>query len=157
MRKLVLSVAVIATITASAFAAEKSFIKGSIVGPISVPDCSEVGGLDIGLLSTKTPKVTGLQLALGVTTADEIVGLQSASIWSISEKKLTGVQGGLVASARGDVIGAQLGFINIAENVTGVQFGFVNWANHMKGIQIGLVNTIKTGALPVFVFINGNF
>lgn len=157
MRKLVMLLVVAVVAVSGAFAAEKSFIKGSIVGPICAPKVSEVGGLDIGLLSTKTPKVTGLQLAVGVATADEMTGLQTAWIWSVNEKKMTGVQGGLVASARGEVKGVQWGFVNVAKKVTGVQWGFVNWAESMTGIQIGLVNTIKTGPLPVFVFINGNF
>lgn len=157
MKKLVMLAAVLA-VAVNVFAAEKSFIKGSIVGPICLPkNVSEVGGLDIGLLSTKTPSVTGVQLAIGVSTTEEMVGLQSAWIMSVNTKKLTGVQGGIVASCEGDATGVQWGFINKADNMTGVQFGFVNWANKMKGIQLGLVNTIKTGPLPVFVFINGNF
>lgn len=157
MKKLVSLVAVMFVAVAGAFASDASIIKLSLVGPVCVPKTNEVTGLDLGILGTKTSKVTGIQFAIGMTQADEMVGIQSAWIMSKTTKKFTGLQGAIVTSGEGDVVGVQYGIVNKAENMTGLQLGWVNWANHMQGVQLGLVNTIKTGPLPVFVFINANF
>jgi hypothetical protein len=141
MKKLALLVAVMVMSVAGAFAMDSSIIKISLINPIYVPMVDKVTGLDIGIISAKTPTIWGLGGAWIYYENDDAIGLTSAIV-NYSNKKMVGVQ---------------YGFYNSAEEVTGLQVGFINICNKMQGVQLGLVNNIKTGPLPWFVFINAAF
>lgn len=151
MKKVVLSLVAVVMLCAAAQAAQP--IKLSLWGPICVPNGDTTTGLEIAI-GTQTQEVKGVQLALIYAQAD----------------KFTGVQYSLVTNTN-DGLGAQLGFVNLAQEMKGLQYGFVNWTKgkmtglqlglvnyteSMKGVQIGLVNIIKNNPqfLPVFVFFN---
>ncbi len=53
-----------------------------------------------------------------------------------------------------DIVGAQVGLVNIADRVSGVQIGLVNIARRMKGVQVGLVNLIREGPVPFLPLFN---
>ncbi|MBO7610917.1 MAG: hypothetical protein J6T23_01755 [Elusimicrobia bacterium] len=151
MKKVVLSLVAVVMLCAAAQAAQP--IKLSLWGPICIPNGDTTTGLEIAI-GTQTQEVKGVQLALIYAQAD----------------KFTGVQYSLVTNTN-DGLGAQLGFVNLAQEMKGVQWGCVNWTKgkmtgaqlglvnyteSMKGLQLGLVNIIKnnTQFLPVFVFFN---
>jgi len=141
MKKLVMLAAVMLIAVAGVFAMDSSVIKLSLINPLYIPMTDKVTGLDIGVISAKTPTMWGLGGSMIVYESDESIGL-SGSLVNFSNKKVTGVQ---------------YGFYNSAEEVTGLQLGWINICNKMHGIQLGLINNIKTGPLPWFVFINAAF
>ncbi len=160
MRKLVLMLAVVVFAVSGAFAAGSSVIKLSLIDDAYIPQVDTVGGLDIGIISTKTQKMTGLQYNfIYKAEASEMVGLQGSFICAVADKKMTGLQSAIVDWNNGEFTGVQWGLVNISKgNVTGVQFGLVNYTETITGIQLGLVNTIKkNGWLPIMIFINGRF
>ena len=173
MKKIaVLLVAVLCA--APVFAGDGGIIKLSLWGKaaVAVPNnIDHVTGIDIGIGST-TEHVDGVQwnfvwgeagVVHGVNTAyivaksDEVIGLQGALV-SINESKVGGIQGGLVNLAHGEVIGLQYGFFNKVGDLHGAQLGFINYAENIsKGLHVGLVNIAKNGWFPVMVIVNGRF
>ena len=151
MKKVVLSLVAVVMLCAAAQAAQP--IKLSLWGPICGPNGDTTTGLEIAI-GTQTQEVKGLQLALIYAQADTFKGVQYSLVTNTN-----------------DGLGAQLGFVNLAQEMKGLQYGFVNWTKgkmtglqlgfvnyteSMKGVQIGLVNIIKNNPqfLPVFVFFN---
>ena len=126
----------------SAFAAEGSTpVKVSLIPTVGVPAQEVVHGLDLGIIGDNVKEVQGLQLSW---------------IYSGTKEKLVGAQLGFV-NIGNNVSGLQYGFYNQAENMKGLQFGFINSAVNMSGLQVGLVNLIKNGRLPFMVIVNGNW
>lgn len=76
-----------------------------------------------------------------------------------------GIDAGLVQRARNEMIGIELGGVNItgntfgiqgallaniADSMRGFQFGIVNVAEDLKGVQIGIINKSGTRIMPIF-------
>ena len=103
-----------------------------------------MNGLDIGMINHIGNKAsTAVQLGFANYTEANFKGVQFSVGANWGEKKVTGLQWGL---------------LNYAINISGLQVGFVNYAENMNGLQIGLANIIKNdGAFPFFPFINWSF
>lgn len=159
---------------APVFAGDGGIIKLSLWGKAAVAapnNIDHVTGIGIGIGST-TEHVDGVQwdlvwseagLVHGVNSAyivaksDEIVGVQSGLV-TINESKVTGIHGGLVSLSNGEVYGLQYGFFTKVGDLHGAQIGFVNYAENIsKGLQVGLVNIAKNGWFPVMIIVNGRF
>lgn len=183
MKKLLTLVALVATL--GVCAAAESPIKLSLYDNIAWPKPNHTN-IVLGLVDNNTPTVEGVSLAIGSSRVNDLTGVSWAWIYARSNKlagvqfalydvtnKATGVTFGLVNHNKGALTGAELGFVNLANNMkglqwgfynqaerfTGLQLGFVNYINRIdKGLQIGLVNIIESnGWLPIMVFVNGRF
>jgi hypothetical protein len=62
---------------------------------------------------------------------------------------MVGAQIGLVDVATGQVMGSQIGLLNIGGTVTGMQLGLLNIAKSVRGLQLGLLNIAQTSDAPV--------
>lgn len=90
-----------------------------------------------GLTAFSRGRMTGMQLAGGLSQAGEVYGVQFAFL-----------------NVGGDVHGAQIGFINVARTVHGAQIGFLNIAESVKGAAIGWLSFIKDGTHTLEVYGN---
>lgn len=151
---------------------------------VPAPNLDDVSGLDLGIGSATenisgvqfdfiygnvNNHFSGVQFAWLVGLAGDFAGVQAAA-YSRTDG-FTGAQLGLINQVNRTGVGAQWGFVNIADSVTGAQLAFVNIAQYANGLQLGLVNYAKTidglqiglvnmasnGWFPVMVFVNGRF
>lgn len=96
----------------------------------------EIYGLDLGLISSMSDNVKGLQASI-FTKSSKSTGGQIAIV-NMSDE-FTGLQGAVV---------------NKMVNSDSVQIGIVNISRKSNGLQLGLINIMENGFLPVFPIIN---
>lgn len=102
---------------------------GQVAGVVNVASDSFTGLSVAGLVNTVGGDMMGAQLAGGVNTSKALEGFQSAG----------------VNVATGDVVGAQIGIVNIGGSVRGLQLGVVNVAQNVDGASVGVVTYSKEG------------
>lgn len=127
----------------------------------------DVRGVQIGL-GTQSGDVIGLQFGL-LNRAGAINGIQ-AGIYN-SAHSASGVEIGLcvegdstagiliggVSSVYNEMIGCQIGLVNVAYSVVGLQVGFVNCATCLSGCQVGVINVAEDSTHPVMPLVNWGF
>ncbi|MDR0956404.1 MAG: hypothetical protein LBL77_00835 [Endomicrobium sp.] len=143
-------------------------IKFSLWNEIVTPKDNSVRGFELGVW-TYTPELVGVGLDFIYSKTDNAVALNMGVV-AIS-KRFMGVQiaffssseifEGLVASCinlnEGEILGAQIGFLNKTKSIKGIQLGIINITEDMNGIQIGLLNFVKKGKFPVMIIVNAKF
>jgi hypothetical protein len=88
-----------------------------------------VFGVDIGLMHETTADFHGVAFGLLSFVHGDVRGLQFDGIYSGVDKRMSGLQ---------------LGIVNHAGDMHGLQIGLANFADDATGIQIGLWNEIKS-------------
>lgn len=128
-----------------------------------------MSGLDLGLLSvSETTTMSGVGLIAGVSRiTGEMSSSASFSLVNYHTGSDSGVNAafinllndasgafntGFVTIARGGTM-VDLGGINMSERST-AQIGFVNITQEIKSFQFGFLNMAKNGFLPVFPIFN---
>lgn len=126
-------------------------------------------GLDFGLLSiSETSTLSGLALVAGISrVTGSMSGGAAFSLINWHGGSDSGMNGAFV-NILGDASKAfDVGFVTIADRETMVdlggfnlskrstaQIGFVNVTDEIKGFQFGFLNIAKNGFLPVFPIVN---
>jgi hypothetical protein len=126
-------------------------------------------GLDMGLLSmSETSRLSGLALIAGISKVNEAMsGGVAFSLVNWHSGTDSGVNGAFInilneaggAFNTGFVIIAQgatmvdLGGFNMSRKST-AQIGFVNVTDEITGFQFGFLNIAKNGFLPIFPVVN---
>ncbi len=87
-----------------------------------------VFGVDIGLMHETKEDFHGVSFGLLNFVHGEARGLQFSGIYSAADKRMSGLQ---------------VGMVNRSYSANGLQIGIANFADDMTGIQIGLWNEIK--------------
>ena len=64
---------------------------------------------------------------------------------------------GVVDYVDQEMVGAQIGAVNLAHRVTGAQVGLFNHTDELRGVQLGVVNVSGHGGLPVTGIFNLGF
>lgn len=83
--------------------------------------------------------VRGAQFAVGLNLTDRLQGLQYSSGANVARDVLGAQMGGLNLS-RGHLQGMQYGLINLGDQVMGVQASLLNFGRGVNGLQLGLLN-----------------
>lgn len=126
-------------------------------------------GLDLGLLSmSETSNLSGLSLIAGVSkvTGDMSNGVALNAVnWHTGRD--SGVNGAFVNIVNDTERAFNVGFVNIASRGTMVdlggfnmskkstaQIGFLNVTDEIKSFQFGFLNMARNGFLPIFPVIN---
>jgi hypothetical protein len=128
-----------------------------------------MSGLDLGLLSmSETSKMSGLAFVAGVhKVTGEMSSGVAFSLMNYHTGTDTGVNGAFI-NLLNDTSGAfNLGFVTIAEGATLVdlgginmsksstaQIGFLNITQQIKSFQFGFLNMAENGFLPMFPIFN---
>lgn len=128
-----------------------------------------MGGLDIGLLSlNESARLEGVAFVLGMhKLTQDMDGGAAFSLVNLHEGNDSGLNAAFINMVNGAEHGVDLGFVNIAKGRTMVdiaafnlapkstaQVGIINVADEIVGFQIGFLNIAKNGFLPVFPFFN---
>jgi len=155
MKKIIAIAALFMAGFSTAFAADSSWGKLSLFDTAALPDVKTVKGIELGLVYSNTPDLTGFQFTFLYGRTENLTGIQMAFV--ANAKKASGIQLG-AANMTSEMTGAQLAFINYAETFTGFQLGLVNYVKTMQsGLQIGFVNIITNSKLPAMVIANAKF
>ncbi|MBY5993746.1 VC2662 family protein [Ferrimonas balearica] len=185
MKKLGALIAVLATSAAFNATAETVPVQLSTLNGTNVMAGESVEGVRFPTLYGKTGSVKGVDLHLvGIGETDDFVGLQFPLLIAGANhvnNSMTGVAFGLWNWNKGTTTGANLGMVNVTNDVTGAnvglvnystgetafdwsavnvsesshaQLGFVNVTDEIKVVQVGLLNCAKNGFLPCFPLVN---
>jgi hypothetical protein len=84
-----------------------------------------VFGVDIGLMHETQNEFHGVAFGLLSFVHGDVRGLQLDGIYSGTDKRMSGLQVGIVNRA-GDLHGLQIGLANFADDATGIQIGLWN-------------------------------
>lgn len=126
-------------------------------------------GLDLGVFSvSETANLSGLALVAGVSRVTrEMSGGAAFSLVNLHSGKDSGVNGAFINLLK-DAAGAfNLGFVTIADGTTKVdlggfnmskkstaQIGFLNITDDIESFQFGFLNMAKNGVFPILPVVN---
>jgi len=163
--------------------AESTPVMFSSLNGFNAPAASEVKGVRLTALHSAPVSVTGLDIALlGLSETNNVKGVN----WGIFganrvHGEFTGASFGFFNWHKGNDTGANLGLVNITNNVKGanisavnyseghtmvdvgvanlsndsvVQVGIFNMTSKIKGVQVGLINCAENGFFPCFPIVN---
>lgn len=127
-----------------------------------------VRGVDLGFLSlSETTRLSGFSVVFGIGKVNgDMYGFANGLI-NVHSGKDTGLNAAFVNRVNHVAIGANVGFVNIADGYTmfdlgglnlsgrsSVQLGFLNVTKKLTGVQIGFLNIAENGFLPMFPIFN---
>lgn len=132
---------------------ENDSMGGLDVGFVSVSESAELSGvaLVLGMHKLNSSMTSGAAFALVNLHEGNDTGLNAAFINLVNDVE-NGVDFGFVNIAGGTTL-VDIGGFNMAESST-AQLGFINVTDEIKGFQLGFLNVAKNGFLPVFPFFN---
>ncbi len=156
MKKILVGACAALTMTSSLAMADTPVMFSTLNG-FNAPAADSVKGVRLAVLYGKTGNVTGVDFALiGMSESDNLVGVNFPLIIGANKvnDSMTGASLGLFNWHTGNDLGANLGFVNLTNNVKGVNFSFVNVANNVKGLNWAAVNYSKGDSLVDLGFAN---
>lgn len=130
---------------------------------------TSVRGFDLGILSwSESSRFSGLSLVAGVNrVTGGMSGGASISLINYHTGTDTGVNAAFINKLNNTEGAFNVSFLNLADGATQVdlgglnlsdrstaQIGFVNVTNEIKSFQFGFLNIAKNGFLPVFPVLN---
>ena len=106
-------------------------------------------------LPSPSHTVFGAMVNLGYGQVDGLAVLDIGLINNVTDE-MVGLELGPVNLA-GSCVGAQVGALNIADDLCGLQLGVVNFTGDLHGVQLGLINMSSEGGALVFPILNFGF
>jgi len=106
-------------------------------------------------LPSPSHAVYGAMINLGYGQVDGIALLDVGLVNNVTDE-MVGLEVGLVNLAD-ECVGLQAGVYNMADDLFGLQLGLVNSAGDLHGVQIGLINMSAEGGALIFPIINFGF
>ena len=106
-------------------------------------------------LPSPSHAVYGAMFNFGYGQVDGLAVLDLGLINNVTDEML-GLELGLV-NLSGTCVGAQVGALNIADRMCGLQLGVVNSTGNLHGVQLGLINMSAEGGALVFPILNFGF
>ena len=126
-------------------------------------------GLDLGLLSlSETGTFSGVGFVLGIGKVNgNMTGGAHFSLVNMHAGKDSGLNAAFINLVNNADNAVDFGFVNIAKGTTMLdigglnltkrstaQLGFINVTDEITGFQLGFINIAKNGFLPIFPFFN---
>ena len=106
-------------------------------------------------LPSPSHAVFGAMINLGYGQVDGLAILDVGLVNNVTDE-MVGLELGPVNLA-GSCVGAQVGALNIADDLCGLQLGVVNFTGDLHGVQLGLINMSSEGGALVFPILNFGF
>lgn len=119
--------------------------------------CHNITGLDLSIGGTEAQNAYGLQVALLRNKVNDIAGAAQIALGANIATELTGLQVAVFWNEALMMHGLQVGLVNVANDVRGLQIGLLNTTEIIYGYQIGLINVIKGSQVPFLPLINFQF
>ena len=106
-------------------------------------------------LPSSSHTVFGAMLNLGYGQMTDVAIFDLGIVNNVTRNML-GLEVGPV-NIVGTCFGAQVGAINFADSICGVQLGVINYTGELHGVQIGVLNFSSNGGATVFPIFNVGF
>ncbi len=106
-------------------------------------------------LPSPSHTVFGAMFNLGYGQVDGLAVLDAGLVNNVTYE-MVGLELGAVNLAA-DCVGAQVGAFNFADDMFGLQLGIVNSAGSLHGLQLGLINMSTEGGALIFPILNFGF
>jgi hypothetical protein len=175
--------AILLSLTVSAQAQDTAAFQLSTLDNTNVPDVAKVEGARFALIYGKSNDVSGIDLSLGYSELDNMTGI-SLPLYIGANRihgEMKGVSFGIFNWHEGSDTGANIGALNMTNDVEGLNLGLVNIStgstladvsainiskksnfqlaffnntDDLQGLQIGLLNCADNGFFPCFPFFN---
>jgi hypothetical protein len=127
-----------------------------------------VRGVDFGILSlSETKHLSGFSAVVGMGKLDGPMNGLASGLINVHTGIDRGVNAAFINRVNTMQAGANIGFVNVADDYTmvdigglnvsdssTVQVGFLNVTKRIKSVQIGFLNVAENGFLPVFPIFN---
>ncbi|MGB5445070.1 MAG: phaC PHA synthase [Psychromonas sp.] len=130
-----------AFVSPTLLANETPFMFSTIDGN-NTPNASSVRGVRLTVLHGKVQQVTGVDFAaFGFSQTNTTIGanLNFFGAHKVS-KSMTGASLGILNWQTGYTQGANIGPINVTNNMQGANIGAINVANNVEGANVGAIN-----------------
>ena len=106
-------------------------------------------------LPSPSHSVFGVMLNLGYGQLDNLTLLDVGVINNVTDN-MVGLELGAV-NLSGVCVGAQVGVINVADETVGLQVGALNFTGDLHGVQLGVLNFSSSGGALIFPIFNLGF
>lgn len=106
-------------------------------------------------LPSPSHTVFGAMINLGYGQVDGIALLDVGLVNNVTDE-MVGLELGLVNLAD-ECVGVQTGVFNMADDLFGLQLGVINSAGNLHGVQLGLINMSAEGGALIFPILNFGF
>lgn len=155
MKKIFTYLMMLCTLSVSALSAEPVML--SLPGNNNFPASQDVSGARLSLLYGQANNVKGLNLSvLGISEVDNFTGLDLGWFFGASKvnNEFKGVGLSFVNWHEGHDTGANIGLLNMVNDVNGLNLGGVNYARGTTKVNIGFVNFNEYESLVDIGFVN---
>ncbi|OIQ26645.1 phaC PHA synthase [uncultured Vibrio sp.] len=153
MKKIISALAVTAALSSSvAFASTP--VMFSSINNFNAPDENAVGGVRVAALYGKVNDLKGVDLAIvGLSETNNTTGV-NLGIFGASKvnESMTGASLGFFNWNTGQTTGANLGAVNITNDVKGANVSFVNYSEGNTMVDVGAANLSETSTVQVGIF-----
>lgn len=154
MNKLISILAVSAAVAAPAAFADGAPVMFSSLNDFNTPAASSVSGVRVAALHGQVDEVTGLDLAIfGLSETEKTTGVNFGIFGAAKvNQEMKGASLGFLNWMSGDMTGANLGAVNITNNVKGANLSFVNYSEGNTMVDLGAANFSDTSTVQVGIF-----
>ncbi|MFT6927206.1 MAG: hypothetical protein ACJAZP_002835 [Psychromonas sp.] len=183
MKKLLSALTLAAGLLSPALQASQTPLMFSTIDGFNVPNAENVTGVRLAVFHGRVNQVKGLDVAaFGLSETNKTTGL-NLNLFGAAKvnQEMTGASLGIVNWQEGNTVGANIGAVNLTNNVKGANVSFVNYSTghtlvdvgavsfsqqstvqvglfnkttQLDGIQVGLLNCADNGFFKCFPFVN---
>jgi len=183
MKKLLPALAITVTLVSPIVQASQAPVMFSTINSFNTPNTETVGGVRLAVLHGVVNELKGVDIAaFGLSETNKTTGV-NLNFFGASKvnQEMTGASLGIINWQKGNTLGANVGAVNLTNNVKGanvsfvnystgntlvdvgvasfssqstVQVGFFNKTAKIDGVQIGLINCADNGFFKCFPIIN---
>lgn len=153
MKKIVSALAVTAAL-ASTSALASTPVMFSSINNFNAPDDNTVAGVRVAALYGNVDQVKGLDLAvIGMSETQTTTGVNLGIFGAHKiNQEMTGASLGLFNWNTCKTVGANLGAVNITNDVKGANVSFVNYSEGNTMVDVGAANFSDTSTVQVGIF-----
>lgn len=153
MKKVLSALAVVAALSSSVAMAGTPVMFSSI-NNFNAPDENAVSGVRVAALYGKVNEVKGLDLAVvGLSETDSTTGVNLGLLGASKvNQEMTGASLGLLNWNTGQTVGANVGVVNLTNNVQGANVSLVNYSEGNTMVDVGAANFSDTSTVQVGLF-----
>ncbi|EJK2116824.1 phaC PHA synthase [Vibrio navarrensis] len=152
MKKSVIAMAVVALSSTTAMAATP--VMFSSLNNFNAPDENAVSGVRLAALYGKVEELKGVDVAVvGLSETDRTTGVNLGFFGASKvNQEMTGASLGFFNWNTGKTTGANVGAVNITNDVKGANVSFVNYSEGNTMVDVGAANFSDTSTVQVGVF-----
>ncbi len=178
-----LSAILLLSLSAAVQAEGPAVLQFSTLNNTNAPANDSVEGARLAFIHGRTRNVSGIDFSIGLSEVDNLKGISLPLYFGGNRvrNEMKGVSFGLLNWHEGNDSGANVGMLNLVNNVEGLNLGFVNVSSgetmidvsavniaekakfqlaffnktdRLEGIQIGFLNCAENGFFPCFPIFN---